>query len=423
MKAVILAAGKGERLEPLTKNRPKHLLPIAGLPLLEWLIKEIVDAGIHEILIITHYMENEIKNYFEDGLKFNAKISYVSQKDMKGTADAFSYAENFIGNDEFLGLYGDLFLSPHILDELIKNHHGSEFVIAGLQRNPYMFGALKVDGDKILKIIEKPPQGTAPSNITNSGIYIFPHQIFKHIKETKLSPRGEYEITDSINLMIDSGVTARLHMLDQSEWLDVGYPWTLLEANARVLSQLETKVEGQVEEGVKIHGKVRISKTARIRSGVYIEGPVHIGPDCDVGPNSYLRPGTVLTKNVRIGAGCEVKNSIILDGSHVPHLSYVGDSVIGERCNLGAGTIIANLRFDKNNVKMTIKGKRTDTGLRKLGAIIGDDVETGVNVSIYPGVKIGNGVWIAPGVTVSRDVPDEIFVSSNEKFDEKPKNK
>ncbi|MBM3292121.1 glucose-1-phosphate thymidylyltransferase [Candidatus Bathyarchaeota archaeon] len=423
MKAVILSAGKGERLEPLTKNRPKPLFPIAGRPLLEWLIKEIGDSGIKEVLLITNYMENEIKNYFGDGSEFKLKLTYLTQKEMKGTADAFRYAENFVGEEDFLGIYGDLYLSQKILTEIVKIHHKGEFIITGLQRDPYMYGALKLEGDNVKKIIEKPPQGTAPSNITNAGIYIFPNNIFKYIKKTELSSREEYEITDSINLMIDSGVNARLHMLNQDEWLDIGYPWVLLEANNHALAKIDTKIEGQIEENVHIQGKVQISKTARIRSGVYIEGPAYIGPESDVGPNSYLRPGTVLTKNVRVGAGCEIKNSIILAGSHIPHLSYVGDSIIGERCNLGAGTIVANLRFDKKNIKMSIKGKRTDTGLRKFGAILGDDVETGVNVSIYPGVKIGNGAWIAPGMTVSKDVPDEIFLNFDGKFMEKPKNK
>ncbi|MBN1683441.1 NTP transferase domain-containing protein [Candidatus Bathyarchaeota archaeon] len=408
MKAVILAAGKGERLDPLTKNRPKHLLPIAGHPLLEWLIKGISNAGIQEILIVTHFMEGKIKEFFEDGTKYNLKIKYVTQKEMKGTADAFSYAEDFVGNEKFLGIYGDLFLSHNILKQIVINQK-EEPIISGLQRDPYKYGALKIEGDRVIEIVEKPTKGTAPSNITNAGIYIFPPEIFKYIKKTRPSLRGEYEITDSINEMIKEGIKTRLYMLSKEEWLDVGYPWSLLEANSRALSSMVTKIEGTVDEGVKIQGVVQISKTAHIKSGVYIEGPVYVGENSEIGPNSYVRPGTTLNKNVKIGANCEVKNSIILDGTHIPHLSYVGDSIIGERCNLGAGTIIANLRFDKKNIKMTIKDERIDTGFRKLGAIIGDDVQTGINVSIYPGVKIGNNVWIEPGVKVSKDINEGIL--------------
>jgi bifunctional UDP-N-acetylglucosamine pyrophosphorylase/glucosamine-1-phosphate N-acetyltransferase len=165
-----------------------------------------------------------------------------------------------------------------------------------------------------------------------------------------------------------------------------------------------------VEEGVRILGPVHISEGARVRSGAYIEGPVVIGPGSDVGPNCYLRPSTSIGENVRVGNACEVKNSIVMDGTHVAHLSYVGDSIIGEGCNLGAGTITANIRFDKKNVRVNIKGKRIDSGLRKLGSIIGDDVQTGINVSLMPGVKVGSNSWIAPSLTVHEDVPASVFL-------------
>ncbi|MCJ7425092.1 glucose-1-phosphate thymidylyltransferase, partial [Candidatus Bathyarchaeota archaeon] len=123
------------------------------------------------------------------------------------------------------------------------------------------------------------------------------------------------------------------------------------------------------------------------------------------------RAGTTFVGGNRFGANCEVKNSILMEKAGVPHLSYVGDSIIGERCNLGAGTITANLRFDQKNIKMTIKGEPVDTGLRKLGMVMGDDCQTGVNVSLHPGVKVGAGAWIAPGVTVDKDVPEGILLT------------
>jgi bifunctional UDP-N-acetylglucosamine pyrophosphorylase/glucosamine-1-phosphate N-acetyltransferase len=200
--------------------------------------------------------------------------------------------------------------------------------------------------------------------------------------------------------------------LPKGSWLDIGLPWNLLDANKIALASLQTSIEGNVEDGVQIHGSVKISKGARIRFGTYIEGPVWIGSGSDIGPNCYLRPSTSIGANVRIGNACEIKNSIILDSTHIAHLSYVGDSIIGERVNLGAGTITANIRFDKKNVKVEIKDKRIDSGKRKFGAIIGDDVQTGINVSLMPGVKIGSSAWISPGLTVNENVESGLFLKT-----------
>jgi len=124
-----------------------------------------------------------------------------------------------------------------------------------------------------------------------------------------------------------------------------------------------------------------------------------------VGPNCFIRPCTSIGKNARVGNACEVKNSIVMDGTHVGHLSYVGDSILCEKCNLGAGTITANLRLDDGTVKMMIKDKAVDTGRRKLGVILGDNVKTGINVLLMPGVKVGNDSWVGPNFMVEEDLP------------------
>jgi len=152
-----------------------------------------------------------------------------------------------------------------------------------------------------------------------------------------------------------------------------------------------------VEDGATLIGPVVVEQGARVRSGAYIEGPVHISSGCDVGPNCYIRPSTCLGPKVRIGASVEVKNSIVMSGTHIPHHNYVGDSLIGERCNLGAGTKIANLRFDDRPVKVVHRGEIMDSGRRKLGAIMGDDVKTGINAMIDAGTIVFENVVIGPG--------------------------
>ncbi len=411
MKAVILAAGKGERLRPLTDTRPKHVLPIGGMPLLKWSLKGLAENGIENVLIVTHFMEDHIKASIGNGTDLNLSISYAHQKEMKGTANAFSMAKSFVGNEEFIGFYGDGFITTETFQSVLNSHKKDETTIGVVKvEDPSNFAAVELDKNRVLRIVEKPLTGKSPSNLANTGIYVFTPEIFDYIKKTSISSRGEFEITDSISSLIENGNPVNATILSHDGWMDVGQPWDLLEANKRALQYLTKINTGELEKGVSFIGPIHVEKGARIRTGTYIEGPVYIGPNCDIGPNCYIRPYTSIGEKVRIGNACEIKNSIIMYETHIAHLSYIGDSIIGARCNLGAGTITANIRFDKKNVYMKIKENRLDSGRRKLGIIMGDNSQTGINVGLLPGRKIGSQVWIAPGLTVNTDVPSESFL-------------
>jgi len=410
VKAVILAAGKGTRLWPLTEYTPKPLLPVGGRPLLEWMIQRVREAGIEELLLVTNHLEDQIKAHFGDGSGHGVRVSYARQNEMLGTADAFNVARDWTAGDEFMGLYGDHYLAEGTLKKIVEAHRPGEVTVGALEvDDPSQYGAFALEGDIVKRVVEKPPKDKEPSKHANVGIYVFPSKVFEYIGRTQKSPRGEYEITDTLQLMIDEGATVRKHDLGASDWMDIGLPWTLLEANERAMAGLKRMIEGEVEEGARIHGSVWVKKGARVRSGAYIEGPVVVGEGSDVGPNCYIRAGTCLCRNVRIGNACEVKNTVVMDGTHAAHLSYIGDSVLGKNCNLGAGTITANLRFDKSPIEVTVKGERLNSGRRKLGVIMGDNVQTGVNVSIHPGVVIGPDTWIGPGLIIQRDVPAKVI--------------
>ena len=410
MKAVILAAGRGTRLWPLTEYTPKPLLPVGGRPLLEWMIQRVREAGVEDVLIVTNHLEEQIRAHLGDGSALGARISYARQDELLGTADAFKVAGDWAAGDEFMGLYGDHYLAEGTLRRIVSAHRPGEVTVAALEvDDPSQYGAFALEGDRVVRVVEKPPRGTEPSKYANVGVYVFPPKVFEYIGRTQKSPRGEYEITDTLQLMIDDGATVVKHDLGPLDWMDIGLPWTLLEANERAMAGLKHSVEGEVEEGARIHGPVWIKRGARVRSGAYIEGPVVVGEGSDVGPNCYIRAGTCLCRDVRIGNACEVKNSIVMDGTHAAHLSYIGDSVLGKKCNLGAGTITANLRFDKSPIEVAVKGERLNSGRRKLGVIMGDNAQTGVNVSIHPGVVIGPDTWIAPGLIIQRDVPARVI--------------
>jgi UDP-N-acetylglucosamine diphosphorylase/glucosamine-1-phosphate N-acetyltransferase len=421
MKAVILAAGKGTRLRPLTDDTPKPMLIVAGRPLLEWMILRIKEANIKDIIIITNYLEDKIKEYFGNGKQFGVNITYKTQKETLGTANAFYQAKEFVEDSQFIGLYGDHYISEDVLKKIKQNHREGEVAVASMKvDDPSQYGAFALDGDYIKKVVEKPAKGKEPSKYANVGIYIFPYGVFEYIEKTSQSSRGEYEITDTMQKMIDDKILFKKHDIEEEDWLDIGLPWALLEANQRAMNEIEFKIDGLVEDGARLHGQVWVKKGARIRSGTYIEGPVVIGEECDVGPNCYIRPGTCLSKSVRVGNACEIKNSIIGERSHIAHLSYIGDSLIGNNCNLGAGTVTANLRFDNSPIEVTVKGERISSGRRKFGAIIGNNVQTGINVSIHPGVVIGSESWIAPGITLQRDVQGKVLKFFFSKLEERP---
>ena len=171
--------------------------------------------------------------------------------------------------------------------------------------------------------------------------------------------------------------------------------WNYLNESEKSMKSIGEKIAGTIEENVQIRGKIVLGKGSVLRSGSVLEGTVVVGENCRIGPNSYLRSGTIVADNCHVGIS-EVKNSIILSNSNVPHFNYVGDSILGENVNLGAGTKIANLRHDNANVKVLVNGRLVDSGRRKLGALIGSNTKTGINSSINCGAIVPNNSKIMP---------------------------
>ncbi|MFB0561552.1 MAG: bifunctional sugar-1-phosphate nucleotidylyltransferase/acetyltransferase [Candidatus Lokiarchaeia archaeon] len=420
MKAVILAAGEGTRLRPLTLTRPKHIFPIGGKPLLEHTLSGLKNTGINEILIVVGYLKEKIIEILGDGEKLGIEISYIEQPEVLGTADATSLAEKFVNNESFLLINGDVITKETTYQGLRSKfeREKTDAVLAVTQvPDPSKYGIVEIEKGKVTKIVEKPVQ-TSPSDYVNAGIYLFSPQIFEAIRQTKKSRRGEYEITESIQILIKQEKTILAYKIT-NYWFDVGHPWDLLDANKTLIKDAEPKMEGEREERVTIIPPVYIGKNTIIRSGTYIKGPVHIGEDCDIGPNSYIRECTTIGNKCHVGNACEIKNTIILDRTNVAHLSYVGDSIIGENVNLGAGTITANLRLDEKCIITPVKGEKVDTGRRKLGAMIGDNVKTGIGTTIMPGVKIGPNSLIGPNINLWEDVKENTLVIEKQKLEAK----
>ncbi len=413
MKAVILAAGLGTRMRPLTFTKPKFMLPVAGKPALDHVISLLKNAGIDRIAMVVGFGKEQIMEHYGDGSGFGCSIEYLQQKELLGTANAVSLAEEFVGNERFVVMNGDTLVDQESLNAFIARYRelsgGEDFacLMATIEVDePEQFGIVYLKGNNVTEIVEKPKR--AKTRLANAGIYLFDPRIFNSIRRTEKSKRGEYELTSSMQLMIAEGGKVFTSPLEL--WADIGRPWDLLIANEYFLRSLSGEIHGKVEHGAYIEPNVYIGRGSRIRSGSYIEGPTYVGSGCDIGPNCFVRPSTSIGDNVRIGNGVEVKNSIIMDRTNVAHLSYVGDSIIGNRCNLGAGTTIANLRLDEGEVSMEVSGRVIRTGRKKLGTVIADDVKTGVNSMINPGVKIGPNSAIGPGAVIYEDVLPNTFV-------------
>ena len=390
---------------PLATTQPKHLLPIAGRPIISFLMNALAGARIKEVILVVGFKGDLIQSAVGDGSKYGLSIQFLRQREWTGTASALGVARESVGDEPFLVIYGDLLASQNCVEAVLeKARECSKVMGVAHMASQAQYGAIEIRGDKITRIREKPVGKLSGEGWVNAGIYVLDGDIFRSIKGTGRSKRREYELTTSLQRIIDGGQEVKAATISREDWMDIGRPWDLLEANERILMNFTTQVKGTVETGAFIKGPVWVEESACVRSGSYIEGPAYIGEGSTVGPNSRIRACSSIGNEVNVGASCEIKNSIIMARTRIPHLSYIGDSIIGENCNLAAGTITANIRLDEETVKVKLRGRLFSSGRRKLGTIMGDGVQTGINSSIMPGVRVGPGSFIGPGVVVYKDV-------------------
>ena len=278
--AVIFSAGEGRRMLPLTSSRPKGMLPIANRPILEHLLLEMKAAGIRNFNFIVGYHDEQIRNYFGDGSQWSVKIDYFNQKQPTGTADALRMVENHI-QDNFIAANGDNVIYRRDIQNIIE----SGATTLGVIELPEVrhLGVIEVKNNQVIQIHEK--SSAPPSHLANAGLYFFTPSIFTAIAATPKSPRDEYELTDSVRLLIENGNTVYFKKINQ--WLECSYPWDLLTANEQLLSSLKPLNEGEIEPGVSIKGIISLGKGSILRSGTYIIGPVMIGRNCDIDPTLF----------------------------------------------------------------------------------------------------------------------------------------
>ncbi|MCY0860792.1 MAG: glucose-1-phosphate thymidylyltransferase [Sulfolobaceae archaeon] len=332
MKAVILHGGQGTRLRPLTHTGPKQLIKIAGKPISQWVLEQIRDAGIHDIVVVLgDNMPNKVIEYYGDGSRLGVNITYVYQGKARGLADAVYRVKDVVKDDKFIVYLGDNIVN-YDLRKFASFDSNASILLARVQ-DPSRFGVAVIKEGKVVKLVEKPKERI--SDLAIVGVYGFDENVFDIIEGLRPSWRGELEITDAIQGLIDRGLRVSYEIVD-GWWKDTGTPRDILEANAILL---DTRVSRHIAEDAKvinssIEGRVFVGGNSVIENST-IRGPTYIGGNTII-KNSYIGPYT------SIGDGCEIENSeiehsVILDNVKIMGGVYLMDSLIGNNVTIRKG--------------------------------------------------------------------------------------
>lgn len=417
MKAVILAAGQNSRFWPLGQDRHKCMYEVGlGKPVLFYTLQEIKKAGTKEVVIMAREGDASIENYFKVHPIPSLEISFVYQPKPLGMGNALLLTQQFLQDDDYFVL-----LNPNHINsaEIIKNlakqlsqQRGAKVILVGQKTTtPSQFGIMEIQNNRVVSIEEKP---TSPkSNVRIVGIYCLHKDFLEHLNNFE----GEYSLEIALNQFVAANNPAYCSVMpDDQDLFSLKYPWDLLKINKFLMRRAAIEIRHstpQVPPNIFIDGPISLGRDVKFLGPASIKGPCHIGDNVTIGDYTVIRDYSMIGDGCVIGCHTEIKNSILGHDVHT-HDNFIGDSIIGDSCRLGAGTITANRRTDRKNVK-SFSGKsnlKIDTRLTSLGVIMGPESKTGINVSIMPGVKIGQRSIIGPHTLVTEDVEDDCLYYS-----------
>ena len=334
MKGLILSGGKGTRLYPLTYTRAKQLIPVANKPVLVRVIEAIREAGVREIGMVVGHTAPEIQDALGDGSRWAVSLSYIRQDSPDGLAHAVKISRDFLAEDPFVMFLGDNVIQggiSQLIRDFADNDWNSQIVLKEVENaSAYGVAQLRPDGS-IERLIEKPKD--PPSNLALVGIYMFDRHVFEAVDAIQPSARGEYEITDAIQWLIDQGHTVFPH-IHRGWWIDTGKPTDMLEANSHVLEEIEPCVAASaaIDERSTVDSRVSVQDGARIVNSI-LRGPTVIGQNTLI-ENSYIGPFTSIYHSCQI-RNCEIERSIILENSRVIDIDRtLRDSLIGRNASV-----------------------------------------------------------------------------------------
>ncbi|MCK4773650.1 MAG: glucose-1-phosphate thymidylyltransferase [Candidatus Krumholzibacteria bacterium] len=327
MKALILSGGKGTRLRPITHTSAKQLVPVANKPILFYGLEAIRDAGITDVGIVVGDTADEVRRAVGDGGQFGLKVDYIPQEAPLGLAHAVKISRDFLEDSPFVMYLGDNLLSGGITDfveDFIKGNYDSQILLARV-KNPREFGVAELDGERVVGLEEKPKK--PKSDYALVGVYMFTSSIFEATGKIKPSFRGELEITDAIQYLIDNDFVVNSHVVE-GWWKDTGKLEDMLDANRMILTGMTTRVESKQLEDSEIHGHVQLDEGVVVRNSV-MRGPCIVGAGSEI-VDSYIGPFTSIGPNTRIMRS-EIENSIVLENCTISDIgSRIGGSLLGK---------------------------------------------------------------------------------------------
>ncbi|WP_348611574.1 glucose-1-phosphate thymidylyltransferase [Halobaculum rarum] len=334
MKGVLLSGGTGSRLRPITHTGPKQLVPVANKPVLEYAIEDLKEAGITEIgVILGNKGRDEIQKLLGDGSKYGVNITYIVQGNPLGLAHAAGCAKDFVGDDDFVMYLGDNILKSGVTDLVESFEAGDYGAGIALQEvdDPQAFGIADVDDEgNVTKLIEKPNE--PPTNLALIGMYVFSSAVFDSIDELEPSWRGELEITDAIQDLLEDGYEINSHVVT-GWWKDTGKPEDILEANRLVLEDTKLNTAGVVEDGAETDGRIELADSSVIEDGAVVRGPVSIAENTTIKSGTYVGPYTSIGANSTL-EDIHIENSVVIGGSEITANGRIVDSLLGRNANV-----------------------------------------------------------------------------------------
>ncbi|SEH45535.1 glucose-1-phosphate thymidylyltransferase [Halopenitus malekzadehii] len=334
MKGVLLSGGTGSRLRPITHTGPKQLIPVANKPVLEYAIEDLKEAGVTEIgVILGNNGRDEIQELLGDGSKYGVEITYIVQGNPLGLAHAAGCARDFVGDDDFVMYLGDNILKSGVTDLVESFESGDYGAGIALQEveDPQAFGIADVDdAGNVTQLIEKPDD--PPTNLALIGMYVFSPAVFDVIDDLEPSWRGELEITDAIQSLLEDGHAIDSHVVT-GWWKDTGKPEDILEANRLVLEDTALETEGTVEDGAETTGRIELHESATIEAGASVRGPVSIAEDTVIKSGTYVGPYTSIGANSEL-EDVHIENSVVIGDSTITASGRIVDSLLGRNANI-----------------------------------------------------------------------------------------
>lgn len=331
MKGVILAAGLGTRMRPLTLRRPKPLVPVLDRPMIEHIVLGAIDAGVDDLLIVVGYRGHMVRDVLADGDRFGIAIRYELQETPAGTGDAALLAEDFVGGEPFFLSWGDIIVSRRNyarLRRVWEGEHPDLLLTVNEVPDPYEGAAVYVEEGRVVRIIEKPPRGTSTTNYNNAGIFILPPEVLRITRTVPVSDRGERELPDAIQALLASGAHVRALPIEGC-WSDVARPAQVLRLNSALLEEAEYP-----GNAIKAPG-------ATLSPGAVAEPPHVVGANARVGEGSHLGPSAYVLQGVEVGDRCRLTNCLVLPGATVGNGCKLDWVVVEEGVTVPSGTRLA----------------------------------------------------------------------------------